>query len=110
MAVQKNYEAPYVCFFEVKHFFLINPPLLQINLSYCRISDAGLYKLMGNLTCLQDAKLLNLSNVTMNGFDLALRASCFRLKKVKMLAFVRSHISMETLNFLQARGCKIKWD
>ncbi|KAK1370721.1 F-box/LRR-repeat protein 3 [Heracleum sosnowskyi] len=84
--------------------------LIQINLSYCRISDVGLYNLMGNLTRLQDAKLLNLSNVTMNGFELALRASCFRLKKVKMLAFVRSHISMETLNLLQARGCKIKWD
>lgn len=97
-------------FFNIWNFLSNNSNYLQINLSNCRISDLGLYNLMGNLTRLQDAKLLNLSNVTMNGFELALRASCFRLKKIKMLAFVRPHISMETLNLLQTRGCKIKWD
>ncbi|RVW60390.1 putative pectinesterase/pectinesterase inhibitor 22 [Vitis vinifera] len=42
----------------------------------------GLCMVMGNLTRLQDAKLVHLSNVTVDGFELALRASCIRLKRV----------------------------
>lgn len=84
--------------------------LLQINLSCCGITDVGLCMLMGNLTRLQDAKLVNLPNVSMNGLELALRVSCIRLKKVKMLTSVEFHLSPEILKTLQARGCKIRWE
>ncbi|KAK9016934.1 hypothetical protein V6N11_079426 [Hibiscus sabdariffa] len=50
--------------------------LRQINLSYCAISDMALCLVMGNLTRLQEAKLVHLCNVTVEGFELALRACC----------------------------------
>lgn len=66
---------------------------------------------MGNLTRLQDVKLLNLSNVSVKGYELALRASCARLKKVKLLGTTLKHLlSSEIITTLEARGCKIRWD
>lgn len=84
--------------------------LRQINLSGCQISDVSLCMLMGNLTCLQDVKLVNLNNVTANGFELALRACSARLKKLKLLAPLRRLLSREIVETLKARGCKIRWD
>ncbi|GAA0141599.1 hypothetical protein LIER_35418 [Lithospermum erythrorhizon] len=84
--------------------------LQQINLSCCRISDVGLCLLMSNLTRLQDAKLVNLVNVSAEGLELALRASCFRLKKLKLHASVRHRLSYEIVSTLRATGCKIRWD
>jgi len=84
--------------------------LQQINLSHCRISDVGLCMLMGNLTRLQDAKLVNLTNVSVQGYELALRACCVRLKKVKLLASLGFLLSPEILNALRARGCRVRWD
>nr|GEY68709.1 hypothetical protein [Tanacetum cinerariifolium] len=81
--------------------------LMQINLSFCAISDVGLcmmmgnltrLQMMGNLTRLQDAKLVNLINVTVKGYDLALRDCCTRLKKVKLIASVRPHLSAGLLD------------
>ncbi|KAF2307281.1 hypothetical protein GH714_026073 [Hevea brasiliensis] len=60
--------------------------LRQINLSYCNISDMALCMMMGNLTRLQDAKLVLLKNVTVAGFELALRACCVRIKKDSCLS------------------------
>lgn len=82
--------------------------LLQINLSHCGISDVGLCMLVGNLSRLQDAKLVNLTNVSIQGFELALRACCVRLKKVKMLASLGFLLSPEILDTLRARGCRIR--
>ena len=82
----------------------------QINLSYCAISDMALCVVMGNLTRLQEAKLVHLSNVTVEGFVLALRACCVRIKKVKLLAPLKSFLSPEILETLHARGCIIRWD
>ena len=65
---------------------------------------------MGNLTRLKDAKLLNPINVTVNGFELALRACCVRLKKVKLLTSLRFHLSQEIVEMLAARGCRVRWD
>ena len=65
---------------------------------------------MGNLTRLQDAKLVNLINVTVNGFELALRACCVRLKKVKLLTSLRFRLSQEIVEMLAARGCRVRWD
>uniref|UniRef100_A0A0V0HF48 Putative F-box/LRR-repeat protein 3-like n=1 Tax=Solanum chacoense TaxID=4108 RepID=A0A0V0HF48_SOLCH len=84
--------------------------LQQINLSHCAISDVGLCMVMGNLTRLQDAKLVNLYNVSTNGFEVALRASCVRLKKVKLIASLRLHLTPDIVKTLKARGCRIRWD
>lgn len=65
---------------------------------------------MGNLTRLQDVKLVNLMNVSINGLELALRACCARLKKVKLLASLRFLLSQEIVEMLGARGCRIRWD
>ncbi|KAH6772529.1 F-box family protein [Perilla frutescens var. hirtella] len=84
--------------------------LQQINFSGTTISDVGLCMVMGNLTRLQDAKLVNLANVSVNGFELGLRASCARLKKVKLRASLRRLLSAEIIQTLEAKGCKIRWD
>ncbi|KAK4782548.1 hypothetical protein SAY86_016650 [Trapa natans] len=84
--------------------------LRQVNLSYSNISDLGLCMMMGNLTRLQDAKLLHLSNVTVQGFELALRACCMRIKKVKLVTSLRYRLSREIIETLHSRGCKIRWD
>nr|XP_043624792.1 F-box/LRR-repeat protein 3 [Erigeron canadensis] len=84
--------------------------LQQINISFCAVSDVGLCMMMGNLTRLQDAKLVNLTKVSGRGYELALRASCARLKKVKLLASVRPFLSAELLETLGASGCRIRWD
>ncbi|CAM8965842.1 unnamed protein product [Rhodiola kirilowii] len=55
--------------------------LRQLNISNCSISDMGLCMVMSNLTRLQDVKLVDLSNITTEGFELALRACCRRIKK-----------------------------
>ncbi|KAL7003119.1 hypothetical protein U1Q18_004276 [Sarracenia purpurea var. burkii] len=95
--------------FWVIAYYLRN--LQQINLSYCGISDSGLCMLMGNLTQLQDAKLVNLTNVSVQGFELALRACCVQLKKVKLLASLGFLLSPEILKTLRARSCRIRlWD
>ncbi|XWS57478.1 hypothetical protein CRYUN_Cryun09bG0177600 [Craigia yunnanensis] len=70
----------------------------------------ALCMVMGNLTRLQEAKLVHLSNVTVEGFELALRASCVRIKKVKLLAPLWFSLSSEILETLHARGCIIRWN
>ncbi|XP_065853097.1 F-box/LRR-repeat protein 3 [Euphorbia lathyris] len=84
--------------------------LRQINLSNCSISDMALCMIMGNLTRLQDAKLVHLNNVTVEGFELALRASCVRIKKVKLAAALRFILSSEILEILHSRDCTVRWD
>ncbi|MBA0788798.1 hypothetical protein Gotri_006745 [Gossypium trilobum] len=84
--------------------------LRQINLSYCGISDMALCMVMGNLSRLQEAKLVHLSNCTVEGVELALRACCVRIKKVKLFAPLRFMLSSEILEILHARGCIIRWD
>lgn len=83
---------------------------MQINISNCAISDVGLCTLMGNLTCLQDVKLVSLSNVSANGLELALRACCGRVKKVKLLNSLRFLLSQEIVKALRVTGCRIRWD
>ncbi|XP_057550742.1 F-box/LRR-repeat protein 3 isoform X3 [Amaranthus tricolor] len=82
----------------------------EINLCNCGISDAGLWMMLSNLTCLQDAKLVHLNNVSARGFEVALRACCIQLKKLKLLGSLKSSLSPELLHFLWLRGCKIRWD
>lgn len=82
----------------------------QINMSYCNVSNVGLCMVMGNLTRLQDAKLVHLKKVTIEGFELALRACCGRIKKVKLVSSLRFKLSQEIIETLQSGGCKIRWD
>ncbi|KAF5740022.1 F-box/LRR-repeat protein 3-like isoform X1 [Tripterygium wilfordii] len=84
--------------------------LRQVNLSFCALSNMALCTVMGNLTRLQDAKLVQLPNVTVEGFELALRACSVRIKKIKLLASLRLWLSSETLEILHSSGCKIRWD
>ncbi|KVH93520.1 F-box/LRR-repeat protein 3 isoform X4 [Cynara cardunculus var. scolymus] len=84
--------------------------LQQINLSYCSVSDVGLCMMMGNLTRLQDAKLVNLAKVSAKGYEVALRACCARLKKVKLIGSVRPLLTQELLQTLAANGCRVRWD
>ncbi|KAJ7973315.1 F-box/LRR-repeat protein 3 [Quillaja saponaria] len=84
--------------------------LRQINMSHCAVSDLVLCLVMGNLKRLQDAKLVHITGITVEGLEIALRASCGRIKKVKLLASFRYLLSSEILETLQTSGCKIRWD
>ncbi|KAL1546207.1 F-box/LRR-repeat protein 3-like [Salvia divinorum] len=84
--------------------------LQQINVSGCAISDVGLCMMMGNLTRLQDAKLVDLARVSADGVEVALRACCACLKKVKLGESLRRLLSPQILQTLEANGCKIRWD
>ncbi|XP_058084377.1 F-box/LRR-repeat protein 3 isoform X2 [Magnolia sinica] len=83
--------------------------LRQLNISYCPVSDAGLYALLGNLECLMDVKLVHITRASPQGFELALRACCDRLKKVKLPGSLKHLLSLELIQTLQARGCRIRW-
>ncbi|KAK7284399.1 hypothetical protein RJT34_19144 [Clitoria ternatea] len=84
--------------------------LRQINMSYGNVSDMALCMLMGKLNRLQDAKLVCLAKVSVKGLELALRACCGRIKKVKLQRSLRSLLSSEIIETMHAKGCKIRWD
>lgn len=79
-------------------------------MGYCALSNVALCMVMGNLTRLQDAKLVHLNYCTREGFELALWSCCGRMKKVKLIAALRFMLSSELLEALHATGCKIRWD
>ncbi|CAN6381971.1 unnamed protein product [Urochloa humidicola] len=83
--------------------------LRQLTISYCQVTGLGLCHLLGSLRCLQDVKMVHLSWVSIEGFEMALRASCGRLKKLKLLGGLRSVLSPELLQMLQACGCRLRW-
>jgi F-box/leucine-rich repeat protein 2/20 len=82
---------------------------LQLTISYCQVTGLGLGHLLGILRCLQDVKMVHLSWVSIEGFEMALQASCGRLKKLKLLGRLRSVLSPELLQMLQACGCRVRW-
>ncbi|GLJ15214.1 hypothetical protein SUGI_0248700 [Cryptomeria japonica] len=81
--------------------------LRQVNLSYCPVSDVGLSAL-ASLLCLQNAKLVHLRNVTINGFISTLLA-CKSLKKLKLLEFLKFKLPRPLIKHLEAHGCTIRW-
>ncbi|XP_066338546.1 F-box/LRR-repeat protein 3-like [Miscanthus floridulus] len=83
--------------------------LRQLTISYCQVTGLGLCHLLGSLRCLQDVKMVHLSWVSIEGFEMALRAACGRLKKLKLLDGLRSVLSTELLQMLQACGCRVRW-
>lgn len=82
---------------------------MQLTVSYCQVTGLGLCHLLGSLRCLQDVKMVHLSWVSIEGFEMALRAACGRLKKLKLLGGLRSVLSTELLLTLQACGCRVRW-
>ncbi|CAM0949633.1 unnamed protein product [Alopecurus aequalis] len=83
--------------------------LRQLTISYCPVTGLGLCHLLSSLRCLQDVKMVHLSWVSIEGFEMALRAACGRLKKLKMLSGLKSILSPELLQLLQACGCRVRW-
>ncbi|XP_020573502.1 F-box/LRR-repeat protein 3 [Phalaenopsis equestris] len=83
--------------------------LRQINISNCSVSGVGLCKLLRTLKCLQDAKLVQLTRTSVEGFEFALRASRCKLKKLKLAGDLMELLSPKLLQMLQARGCRIRW-
>ncbi|TVU49868.1 hypothetical protein EJB05_01207, partial [Eragrostis curvula] len=83
--------------------------LRQLTISYCQVTGLGLCHLLSSLKCLQDIKMVHLSWVSIEGFEMALRAACGRLKKLKMLSGLKTVLSPELLQLLQAYGCRIRW-
>jgi F-box/leucine-rich repeat protein 2/20 len=53
--------------------------------------------------------MVHLSWVSIEGFEMALRAACGRLKKLKMLCGLKTVLSPELLQMLQTCGCRIRW-
>ncbi|KAF8765889.1 hypothetical protein HU200_008057 [Digitaria exilis] len=83
--------------------------LRQLTISYCQVTGLGLCHLLGSLRSLQDLKMVHLSWVSIEGFEMSLRAACGRLKKLKLLGGLRSVLSPELLQTLQACGCRVRW-
>ncbi|KAK3136736.1 hypothetical protein QOZ80_5BG0441650 [Eleusine coracana subsp. coracana] len=83
--------------------------LRQLTISYCQVTGLGLCHLLSSLKCLQDIKMVHLSWVSIEGFEMALRAACGRLKKLKMLSGLKTVLSPDLLQLLQAYGCRIRW-
>ncbi|CAD6252656.1 unnamed protein product [Miscanthus lutarioriparius] len=83
--------------------------LRQLTITYCQVTGLGLCHLLGSLRCLQDVKMVHLSWVSIEGFEMALRAACGRLKKLKLLGGLRSVLSTELLQMLLACGCRVRW-
>lgn len=81
--------------------------LLQINLSYCSVTDAGLVTL-ANINHLQNMAILHLAGVTPNGLAAALLA-CRRLNKVKLHASFKPLLHQSFLGYMEARGCVFHW-
>ncbi|XP_062183086.1 F-box/LRR-repeat protein 3-like [Phragmites australis] len=83
--------------------------LRQLDISYCQVTGLGLCHLLSSLRCLQDVKMVHLSWVSIEGFEMALWVACGRLKKLKMLGGLKSVLSPELLQMLQACGCRVRW-
>ncbi|EFJ31715.1 hypothetical protein SELMODRAFT_87311 [Selaginella moellendorffii] len=84
------------------------PNLQQLNLSYCRISNAGLV-MLGNLRCLQNVKLVQIGDVSIEVLAAAL-LSCVCLKKAKLFCNALLNDSINArYQQLEDRGCRIRW-
>ncbi|CAN6373355.1 unnamed protein product [Urochloa humidicola] len=82
---------------------------LDLKRSYS-VDDAGLWELSRySQNLVQDVKIVHLSWVSIEGFEMALQVSGGRLKKLKLLGWLRSVLSPELLQMLQACGCCLRW-
>lgn len=81
--------------------------LLQINLSYCSVTDVGLLAL-ASINRLQCMTILHLSGLSPNGLAAALLA-CRGLTKVKLHASFKPLLPQPVFNHMEARGCALHW-
>lgn len=81
--------------------------LLQINLSYCSVTDVGLVTL-ANINRLQNMTILHLVGLTPNGLAAALLA-CRGLNKVKLHASFKPLLPKSFLGYMEAHGCMFRW-
>ncbi|GJP32042.1 hypothetical protein CLOM_g16586 [Closterium sp. NIES-68] len=81
--------------------------LRQANLSYTRISDAGLAALAG-MACMTKFNLVHCTHLSMRGLEAALN-TCVGLKKVKLLQSWRPLISAHLVADLEESGCRFRW-
>ena len=81
--------------------------LLQINLSYCSVTDVGLLAL-ARISWLQNMTILHLSGLSPNGLAAALLA-CGGLKKVKLHTSFKALLHPSLLEHMESRGCVFQW-
>jgi F-box/leucine-rich repeat protein 2/20 len=81
--------------------------MLQINLSYCSVTDVGLLAL-ASVNRLQNITVLHLGGLTPNGLAAALLA-CRGITKVKLHASFKPLIPKSLLGYIEAHGCVFHW-
>ena len=80
---------------------------LQINLSYCSVTDIGLLSL-SSICGLQNMTIVHLAGITPNGLTAALMV-CGGLTKVKLHEAFKSMMPAHMLKSVEARGCIFQW-
>lgn len=81
--------------------------LLQINLSYCSVTDVG-FMALSSINSLQTITILHLSGLTANGLAAALLA-CRGLRKVKLHNSFRSLLPGSLVDYMETHGCVFHW-
>jgi F-box and leucine-rich repeat protein 2/20 len=81
--------------------------VLQIHLSFCSVTDAGLLALLC-LSCLRNVTMFHLSGVSLNVLVTALLMST-GLTKVKVEASFKPMIPQVLIELIESRGCSLHW-
>lgn len=81
--------------------------MLQINLSYCAVTDVGLLSL-ANTNRLQNITILHLTGLSPNGLAAALLA-CGGLTKVKLHTSLKPLLPKYIFEYMEGRGCVFHW-
>ena len=81
--------------------------VLQINLSYCSVTDVGLLSL-ANINRLQNMTILHLTGLSPNGLAAALLA-CGGLTKVKLHTSLKPLLPKYIFEYMEGRGCVFHW-
>lgn len=80
---------------------------LQINISYCSITDMGLLAL-ANISCLQSMTILHVKGLSPSGLTATLMA-CGGLTKVKLHVATKSLLPLQIIEHIKSRGCVFQW-
>lgn len=80
---------------------------LQINLSYCSVTDVGLLSL-ASINCLRNMTILHLAGLTPDGLTAALLVGS-GLRKVKLHLSFKSLLPPSFRKYMETRGCVLYW-
>lgn len=80
---------------------------MQINLSYCPVSDEGL-KALCSLGTMVKFNLVHCHRLSINGLSQAL-LRCRGLRKVKLLLSLKLQLPTAVVTELESRGCFFRW-